>query len=196
MKNLGINLNNTRHVVFDKFLSREDIDSLLKLVNSSSDSKMVDSTIYTTAAENKVEKQIRKSKSRVISRGDSPIVDNATDKLLDLLYFEHEKSKVNVAIDLVKYNDSGFLKEHQDPFMDGRKPNREFTAIIYIKEPASGGKTVYPNIGLSITPKPGRMFLFKNIYNGIIDETSVHYGEKTVGEKSILVFFINEINEH
>jgi prolyl 4-hydroxylase len=190
MKNLGKSLNNTRHVVFDSFITDNERISIEALINEAS---MEDSTIYTTDKKAIADTQIRKSKSRVISRGESQIVDIVTDRLLNLIYTPDEISRVGVAIDLVKYKDKGFLKEHQDPFMDGRKPNREFTAIIYLKDPMSGGNTVYPNLKLSIRPKKNRMFLFKNIYNGQIDETSVHYGEKTVGEKAILVFFLNEL---
>ena len=191
MKNLGNSLNQVRHITFDSFITDSERIAIESLIN---EAKMEDSTIYTTDKKAISDSQIRKSRSRVLSRGENAIVDLITDRVLNLIYTPEEIGRVGVAIDLVKYKDKGFLKEHQDPFMDGRKPNREFTAIIYIKSPNEGGKTVYPNLNLTIDPIENRMFLFKNIYNGQIDDSSVHYGEKTIGEKAILVFFLNEIN--
>jgi hypothetical protein len=154
----------------------------------------VESTIYDNGE--RKDSKVRKSESKVVLDGESQAIDALKARLLNMLYEKQEQANVGVAIDLVRYNDKGFLVQHQDPYMDGRKYNREYTAIMYIKKPMEKGRTIYPNLNLTIEPNERKMFLFKNIYNGKLDASSVHMGEETVGEKIILVFFLSRELEY
>jgi len=40
---------------------------------------------------------------------------------------------------------------------------RFMTAMIYLNAP-DGGETVFPNLGLSITPQPGRLIVFPPLW--------------------------------
>ena len=188
MNKTGLNefMDRSYYAINDNFLSAKEIKALLAIADKA---ELQESTIYD---DNKVQTKtdIRKSKSKVIKANEVPLVDEIRDRVANLIYTRYEPD--NVAIDLIKYENKGFLKEHQDPFMDGRDFNRVFTAIIYLKEPLEGGRTIYPHLSLSVEPKAGKLFLFKNIRNGIIDEKSIHLGEETKGEKVILVMFFNE----
>ena len=184
LTNIGEALNTQRHLLIEDFISEKDRQHIYSLVI---EQEMIESTIYENG-EIKKDAKIRNSKSKVLFKDNDPIVKKIADKIAWLIY--QEKTD-NVGIDLVRYRDKGYLIEHQDPFKDGRESNREFTAIVYIRKPEGKGSTVYPNLNLIVEPIEKRLFIFKNIYNGNLDDTSIHFGEETHGEKVILVFFFN-----
>jgi len=184
MTKVGEILDERRFMDIEGYMTHETQKKILDFAKASA---FVESTVY--QGNEKVNYNERKSESRSISQGELLEIDQIKQRLLNMLYEKHEQAKVGVGVDIVRYEDKGFLKEHQDPYIDGRKYNREYTAIIYIKKPLEKGRTIYPNLNITIEPNERKMFVFKNIYKGRLDATSVHMGEETVGEKIILVFF-------
>ena len=65
--------------------------------------------------------------------------------------------------------------------------NRAVTALMYLSEPAGGGATAFPNLGLELEARPGRLVVFHNLATGSGDARHVdalHGGTVvTSGEK-------------
>jgi hypothetical protein len=183
MTKVGEILNERRFMDIEGYMTHETQKTILDFANASA-------FVKSTVDDDIVNYDKRKSESRGIEEGELLEIEQLKKRLLNMLYEKHEQEKVGVSVDIVRYEDKGFLKEHQDPYLDGRKYNREYTAIMYIKKPIEKGRTIYPNLNITIEPNERKMFLFKNIYKGRLDATSVHMGEETLGEKIILVFFL------
>jgi hypothetical protein len=183
MTKVGEILDERRFMDIEGYMTHETQQAILDFAKASA-------FVKSTVDDDIVNYDKRKSESRGIEEGELLEIDQIKQRLLNMLYEKHEQEKVGVSVDIVRYEDKGFLKEHQDPYLDGRKYNREYTAIMYIKKPIEKGRTIYPNLNITIEPNERKMFLFKNIYKGRLDATSVHMGEETVGEKIILVFFL------
>lgn len=188
MTTIGELLNTSRYLISNKFLNQVEVKYLIDKANSSDLSL---STIYENN-EIKPDLSFRNSKSRPFQKGEDLVVDNIVNKVLKIIHTEEDANKVSVAIDLIKYESGGFQKEHQDSFLDGRRPNREYTTIIYLND-TIGGSTTYPNLNLSVQPKAGKMILFKNMVNGKLDDLAIHRADLVNSEKYILVLFINEL---
>ena len=63
---------------------------------------------------------------------------------------------------------------------------RLFSAMVYLNYVEAGGGTGFPEVGISVQPKPGRLLIFANTLAGSRDVTnlSIHAGEPvTSGEK-------------
>lgn len=188
MTTIGELLNTSRYLISNKFLNQVEVKYLIDKANSS---ELAQSTIYEDN-EHKPDATFRNSKSRPFQKGEDSVIDSIVDRVMRIIHNESDIQNIGVVADLIKYADMGFLKDHYDPFVDGRKPNREFTAICYLNE-TNGGQTTYPNLNLSVQPMAGKMFLFKNMINGAVDDLAIHRSEYVHGEKYILVLFINEL---
>jgi prolyl 4-hydroxylase len=69
-----------------------------------------------------------------------------------------------------------------------RGGQRIATFIIYLNTPEEGGETIFPKVGLKITPVKGKALLFYNVTeSGAVDPESLHGGAPvTKGEKWIV----------
>jgi len=66
------------------------------------------------------------------------------------------------------------------------------TLIIYLAEPGAGGATVFPDLGLQVTPKRGQAVFF-SYAEPIPASLSLHGGEPVVtGEKWIATKWLRQ----
>ena len=69
-------------------------------------------------------------------------------------------------------------------------PDRYGTILIYLSDASSGlvgGATVFPSLGISITPKRGRALVFNSMSGGECLDASIHEADVVaVGSKTIL----------
>jgi prolyl 4-hydroxylase len=69
-------------------------------------------------------------------------------------------------VQLAKYGTNGEYKQHYDS-CTSKCPNnalcRIATLLVYLNEPLAGGDTVFPNMGITITPKKGAASFFFNV---------------------------------
>jgi prolyl 4-hydroxylase len=56
----------------------------------------------------------------------------------------------------------GFLP-HVD-VMDQSTSNRFCTAILYLNDPGGGGETVFPDLGVTMSPEPGKLIIFPPLW--------------------------------
>jgi len=98
--------------------------------------------------------------------------------------------------------------EEFQPHSDGHDPSRTgaeaelprggqrlFTAIVYLNDVTGGGGTAFPELGLEVAPKRGRLLLFANTWAGSRElcALSVHAGlPVTGGEKWAATFWWRE----
>jgi prolyl 4-hydroxylase len=69
-------------------------------------------------------------------------------------------------VQLAKYAVHGEYKQHYDSCTSKCPQNklcRVATLLVYLNEPVAGGDTVFPNMGISITPKKGSASFFYNV---------------------------------
>ncbi|MGE4432060.1 MAG: prolyl hydroxylase family protein [Sphingobium sp.] len=72
--------------------------------------------------------------------------------------------------------------------------NRNWTAMIYLNEPAAGGATRFTKIGKTIQPQTGKMLLWSNRReDGALNPDSIHQGMKVrSGTKYIITKWFRE----
>ena len=65
---------------------------------------------------------------------------------------------------------------------------RSWTFMIYLNEPEAGGETAFPNLGLSVQPKPGRAVIWNNLHlDGRTNYDTLHHGTPVkAGYKAII----------
>jgi prolyl 4-hydroxylase len=73
---------------------------------------------------------------------------------------------------LLKYDNGNKFHKHHDDKIDGH--TRLYTAVIYLNDDCIGGETHFPEVGLTIKPKKGKLLLFKNIVDGVLNPKSLH----------------------
>lgn len=104
---------------------------------------------------------------------------------------------------IVSYDIGGEYKEHHDFFHPtegyfeeevSRGGQRTKTALVYLNDDFSGGETNFPNLGIKVKPKKGKLVLWDNLdENGEIDYDSIHAGLPVIeGRKYIAVIWIRE----
>ena len=74
-------------------------------------------------------------------------------------------------LQLLKYEPGQFYARHSDVIIrdKDRAPGlRIMTAFLYLNDVEEGGETSFPNLGLSVIPKQGRVVLWPNVLNGFL----------------------------
>lgn len=98
---------------------------------------------------------------------------------------------------LLHYVEAQEFKPHSDGIALNMAPERLaqlernggqrlFSTLIYLNDVAEGGGTSFPELGITVSPRPGRLLVFSNTMAGTRDVTnlSIHAGEPvTAGEK-------------
>jgi prolyl 4-hydroxylase len=89
-------------------------------------------------------------------------------------------------IHIVKYEIGGEYKPHHDYFHPNTDyyeasmrdaGNRPFSFLIYLNHDYTGGETEFPNKRIKITPKQGRLLIWRNMNeDGTLDPDSYHAG--------------------
>jgi prolyl 4-hydroxylase len=89
-------------------------------------------------------------------------------------------------IHIVKYEVGGEYKPHHDYFHPntdyyetsmGKSGNRPFSFLIYLNHDYTGGETEFPDKKIKITPRQGRLLIWRNINeDGTLDSESFHAG--------------------
>lgn len=106
-------------------------------------------------------------------------------------------------IHIVKYNIGGEYKPHHDFFHPntdyykntiGTSGQRVFSCLFYLNDDFIGGETNFPNKKIKITPKLGRLLIWRNLNkNGSLDYESLHAGLPVIaGTKYIAIIWVRE----
>jgi len=104
---------------------------------------------------------------------------------------------------LIKYETGGEYKHHHDYFMKGEQyyeksmysgGQRVFSTILYLNDNFVGGETDFPKYNLTVKPKTGLVFTWRNLnLDGSVNQDSLHGGlPVTEGKKYIIVVWTRE----
>jgi prolyl 4-hydroxylase len=106
-------------------------------------------------------------------------------------------------IHIVKYNIGGEYKEHHDFFHPNtdyydsqiqRGGQRIYSCLFYLNDNFEGGETHFPKVEYEVTPKKGKLLVWKNLKDDMsINDNSLHAGLPVIeGEKWIAIIWIRE----
>jgi prolyl 4-hydroxylase len=106
-------------------------------------------------------------------------------------------------IHIVKYGIGGEYKPHHDYFHSneeyyqgviGNAGNRVFSFLIYLNHDFTGGETDFPTKKILVTPRQGRMLIWRNMNeDGTTDVESFHAGLPVkTREKYIAIVWVRE----
>jgi prolyl 4-hydroxylase len=180
----NINDDNYDVIIIDNFLTLQECD---KLIEYSQTQQLI--TSETLGDYGNVTTDYRKSEQLWIRDEQNEIARKISDFceiILDL------PKKNMESLQLVKYDVSGYFKEHYDAEPDKTKNNnikdRAHTFIVYLNDVEEGGETRFPKLDLNYKPKKGSAIYFKTLLpNNILLEKSLHQGMPIIrGEKYIV----------
>jgi len=179
-----INDDNYDIIIIDNFLTSEECDNLIKY---SKTQQLI--TSETLGEFGNVTNDYRKSEQIWITDNQHKIAKKISDFceiILDL-------PKKNMEdLQLVKYDVSGYFKEHYDAEQDNKKNNnikdRARTFIVYLNDVEKGGETRFPNLDITIKPKKGTAIYFKTLLsNNVLLKKSLHQGMPIIQSEKYIV---------
>ena len=102
-----------------------------------------------------------------------------------------------------RYLEGQYWEEHWDAFHEGsprfiehvpRAGQRTWTGMIYLNSVEQGGETVFPAVGVSISPQPGMALLWYNLdREGKRHPLARHYGAQVIkGSKYVVTTWFRE----
>jgi len=114
---------------------------------------------------------------------DIPIVHRIRDALAYYIEVPIENME---SMSIIKYEVGGEYKEHYDFFHESedyyleeinRGGQRILTLLVYLNDDFEGGETEFPNLGIKIKPKKGKLIIWNNTNDdGTVDYDSLHAG--------------------
>lgn len=191
-----------------KLLSRHPIVASIDDFISEQDCK----TIISIGEDNLKRASVAKNSERVISDyrtnrlthlkfSMNPILQQVGEKACGLLNMPIENCEPP---QVLHYAIGEEYKIHGDAFdlltdngitFTQRGGQRVASMLIYLNEVEAGGETAFPNLGISVTPKPGRAVIFYNCYpdTTVPDVNSYHHALPVIaGEKWSMPFWFRE----
>ena len=180
----SIKNDNYEVILIDNILSDDECDELIKYSNTQ---KFI--TSETSGEYGNITSDYRKSEQIWITDNENKIADkisNITELLIGLPRSNFE------SLQLVKYDVSGYFKEHYDAEINKTKKSnikdRAHTLIVYLNNVEEGGGTEMLKLNLKIQPKKGMGLYFKTLdESGNLLDKSYHQGLPIIrGEKYII----------
>jgi prolyl 4-hydroxylase len=165
--------------VFENLLSSEECDELVKM----SQAKLKRSTIINPATGEHQVIEARSSHGTFFSLNENELIAKLDKRIATIMNWPIENGE---GIQILNYKIDGEYKPHFDyfpPTDSGSKPHlnkggqRVSTLIMYLNDVEEAGETVFPKIGLSITPKKGSALYFEYCNGqGQVDPLTLHGG--------------------
>jgi len=192
--NLLLRLEHPPLALFDNFLSGDECDALLELAKS----RMTRSLAVETSTGGSALHPDRTSRGMFFGRGESDLVQRIEDRIARLLRWPAENGE---GIQVLHYAHGCEYKPHYDyfdpslsgtPALTARGGQRVATLLLSLSPPSRGGGTVFPDLGLNVTPLRGQALYFG--YNRPHpDSLSLHGGSPVLdGEKWVATKWLRE----
>ena len=183
-------------VVLDNVLSSEECDELVSL----SANKLKRSKIVDPATGGDAVIADRTSYGAFFALNETPFIANLDRRLSELMSWPVENGE---GIQILKYAVGGEYKPHFDYFPprdQGSKGHlnqggqRVSTLVMYLTDVLEGGETIFPELGLAVSPKKGSAVYFEYCNShGQVDPLTLHGGNPVVqGEKWIATKWMRE----
>lgn len=184
------NINNPAITILGGLLSDEECDALIEAARPA----MKRSGVLDMATGATQVTDVRTSNGMFFQRGQNEVVARVEARLARLCSWPVENGE---GIQVLQYGPGAEYRPHYDYF-DPREPgtatilkrggHRVATIVMYLSEPARGGGTVFPDIGLEVGPRRGNAVFFsydiphpdsKTLHGG----SPVQEGEKWIATK-------------
>jgi len=187
-------MQNPRVVVFGNLLSDEECEALVEAARPRLSRSL---TVATQTGGEEVHVD-RTSDGMFFSRGETPLIQRIEARIARLLQWPVENGE---GLQVLRYQPGAQYKPHYDyfdplepgtPTIVRRGGQRVGTLILYLREPASGGATIFPDVQLDVAPQRGNAVFFS--YNRPHPSTKTLHGGAPVldGEKWIATKWLRE----
>lgn len=169
--------------LFDNLLSSEECDELIKI----SALKLTRSTIVDPATGKGEVIEARTSYGTYFSLNENPFIAKLDRRIAKVMNWPIENGE---GIQILNYKIGGEYKPHFDYFSWdetgsevhlARGGQRVSTLVMYLNDVEDGGETLFPTLGLSVTPKKGSALYFEYCNSqGQVDPLTLHGGNPVV----------------
>ncbi len=182
------------------FLTKEEVDFVLDIINNASQEDW-EVEYMSNLANFCMEKFGRDDVDNLVAEGKFEITQNWVDKNLNIKHYEEHQVFYKRLSDIIDLSFPGLelsglatiqrmqpgveLKSHTDQHTD---PSIKYATIIYINDDYLDGELFFPNLNISLRPKPGDLLFFPG------DEKHEH-GVRHVSEgpiRYVIVGFVKE----
>ncbi len=175
--------------LFDNLLSHEECDELIAL----SRVKLKQSTIVDPQTGKHEVIEDRSSYGTFFNVNETPFIAKLDARIAAVMHLPVENGE---GLQILNYKVGGEYKPHFDyfpPELPGSASHiakggqRVSTLVVYLNNVEQGGETIFPPLGLAITPKKGSAVYFEYVNEkGEVDPHTLHGGAPvTGGEKWI-----------
>lgn len=157
-----INMQSPRVVVFGNLLSHEECDALI----ADAEPRLKRSLTVETQTGGEALNEARTSDGMFFRRGETPVVERIEARIAKLLNWPLENGE---GLQVLHYGPGAEYKPHYDYFNPDepgtskilqRGGQRVGTLVMYLNEPARGGGTTFPDVGLEVAPQRGNAVFF------------------------------------
>lgn len=186
---VSFRLNRPVVAMFDNLLSYNECDELIAL----SRAKLERSTVVDPITGERQVIEARSSYGTYFSLNENPFIVTLDRRIASVMHWPIENGE---GIQILNYKVGAEYKPHYDYFSVGDPGNaihlarggqRVSTLVMYLNDVEGAGETIFPTIGLSVTPKKGSALYFEYCNSkGQIDPLTLHGGGPvSAGEKWI-----------
>lgn len=187
-------LENPCVVIFENVFSQAECDELVALAKP----RIKRSLTVDGAGDGEEVNEVRTSSGMFFDRDHEPLVQRLDQRMADLLGWPVENGE---SLQVLNYQPSAEYLPHYDyfdPQASGtaaqlkRGGQRVATMLVYLNNCEAGGATIFPDVGLSVFPKPGLGVYFA--YDKPHESTlSLHGGAPVIqGEKWVATRWMRE----
>lgn len=189
-----VSMRQPRLVVLGNLLSEEECEALIR----AAEPRLKRSRTVQTATGGEELNADRTSDGMFFRRGESPLVQRIEARLSRLVHWPVENGE---GLQVLRYRPGAEYRPHYDYF-DPRAPGtvriterggqRVATLVMYLNEPARGGGTTFPDVGLEVMPQRGHAVFFA--YDRPDPATRTLHGGAPVleGEKWVATKWLHE----
>ncbi|UUZ71610.1 2OG-Fe(II) oxygenase [Polaromonas sp. P1(28)-8] len=181
-------------VVFGNLLSDSECEALMEAARP----RLARSLTVNIKTGGEERNRDRTSQGMFFARGENPLVQRVEARIARLVGWPVDRGE---GLQVLRYRQGAQYKPHYDYF-DPAEPGtpailqrggqRVATLIMYLNEPEQGGATVFPDIGLQVTPRRGTAVFFS--YPAANPASLTRHGGEPVkaGEKWIATKWLRE----
>ncbi len=175
----------------EQFLSEKDCAAII----ASAEQKLAPSGLLGTQRED-----YRTSSGAWLGADDVPEVQQKLRQLvIDITGLPAENQE---NIQVLRYEPGQEYRQHQDFWHPGtdyydaqmaRGGQRAWSVLVYLNDVPEGGGTRFPNLGIDVLPKTGKVLAWQNTIDGELNYDSMHAGLPVIaGTKWVAVTWVRE----
>jgi prolyl 4-hydroxylase len=177
-------------VLLEGVLSRCECERLIELARP----RLQRSTVVDPRTGSNTVADYRNSEGMFFRVGETPFIAQLDQRLAALMNWPLENGE---GLQVLRYSSGGHTAPHFDFLIPSNGTNsdsiarsgqRMCTLIVYLNDVPAGGETVFPAVGLAVTPRRGNAVYFEYTNSRMqVDQRSLHAGAPvTQGEKWVM----------